>query len=207
MNQNPTVPPAPKRPPPKPAKIPAVREIDGTGNRILVDPYGPIRKKQPSNHDFENERTTRPSAPDIAMAVVLHNQQIKVLEKRLDTTEGLVTGLDSKMDEISTLLTTEIHDRKIKEAANHDEQLRYEQKTKRFNVFLSAIPIILSGALAFYTAYHQFPDKPQQQEIVKVIVSDYTEEVEKCRKDMTKNEDFVQCVRNAQLKNTPVFRK
>lgn len=204
MNQNPTLPPKPVRPPPKPIKIPPVKEVDATGNRILVDPYAGLKKiAQP----VPEARKRLPSASDVEIGVALHTEQIKTLERRVDTVEGTLQSFDTKLDTISSILTQEKHDRELNEAKKEEDKVQEDQKTKRFQALLVALPLILSGLLAFYTAYKAVPDPPQKHEVVKVVVSEYTEEAQKCLETQKRQDEFEQCIRNAQLRNTPLFRR
>ncbi len=199
MPSPPVVPP-PKRPPPKSPNIPPVTET--TGHRSYpVDPYSALTKNLPvkpparpataSEHDYE---------------VVRHGEQIRSLDRRLEAVEEVVPSILDKLDTINDKVTTEINDRKLEKATKEQEKVQEDQKTKRLQAILIAIPLILSPILGIVTSYLS-RETPNKQEITKVIVSEYTEAAQKCLKENETIPSYEQCIRKAQLENTPLFRK
>jgi hypothetical protein len=201
MNENPTVPPkSPNRPAPKPNKIPPVKETT-VPFRHYVDPYRDISRNVPSEPPKR-----QPSRSELDLEVVRHEEQIRSLERRVGTTEATITKIDQNVDEIKQVLAQESYSRDVKESIKEEAKIKEDQKTKRYQALFAAIPLILAPILGFYASYMS-KEPPQKHEITTVVVSDYTQEAADCEKTQKSKEEFEQCIRNAQLKNTPVFRK
>lgn len=199
MPESPTIPPVPKRPPPKPNKIPPVVETAGT-RKYPIDPFQGINR---IHHAPAPIRPPSPSETDLE--VVRHEEQIKGLERRIGDLEDTAKSVDKKLDNISEVLTSELNSRKLSEAAKEEQKTIEDQKTKRFQALLVAIPLILSPILGFYASYMQKPTPDYKTPVV--VVSEYTEDAAKCKESSRSQEQYVKCIREAQLKNTPKFEQ
>lgn len=199
MPQNPTIPPVPKRPPAKPVKIPPISETVGPRS-YHVNPYQGINKIHPVAPSIRH-----PSPSETDLEVVRHEEQIKGLDRRVEGLEEVAKSVDGKLDKISDVLFEEINTRKLSDAIKDETKTKEDQKTKRFQALLIAIPLILSPILGFYASYMSKPTPDYKTNTV--VVSDYTQEVAKCKKDEKDIQKYVECVREAQLKNTPAFEK
>lgn len=204
-NDNPTFPPAPKRPPPKPVRIPAVVEKYELSKPYQVNPFKGIQK--PPEDTPVNPPKRRPTPSELDLDVVRHTEQINGLERRIGSLEAISASTDSKLDSISKLLNTEIHDRKLEKAAKEDEKVKEDQKTKRYQAVLIAIPLILSPILGLASSYLSKDTPKPTSDVVKVVVSPYTEDADECKDSAKSKQEFIDCIRQAQLKNTPVFNK
>lgn len=196
MNQNPTIPPVPKRPPAKPVKIPPVVET----RAYHIDPYQGINQIHPAK---PVKRHHTPSEVDLE--VVRHDEQLKALERRVDGLEEVTGSIDTKLDKITESLTQEISERKLEKAAKEEIKVKEDQKSKRLQAILIAIPLILSPILGFASSYLSKPTPSYQSSTV--VVSEYTQEVAKCKEISQSQQQFTECVRDKQLKNTPIFEK
>ncbi len=197
MNQNPTIPPKPARPPPRPNRIPPVTE-KVTATHHIVDPFRGFRAKPPIP---EPSRPVQSSETDLE--VVRHDEQIKGLERRLGGLEDTTESLDSKVDKLIHTIKDESLERKLEKATKDEEKVQEDQKTKRFQALLMAIPLILAPILGFFGSY--MAKAPPDYKTNTVVVSEYTQEAAKCKETQKDEHNFIQCVREAQLKNTPTF--
>lgn len=199
MSDKPTIPPIPKRPPPKPVKIPPVQEKIATVPRI-VNPYQGINR---THHNPEPIRPSQTSETDLE--VVRHGVELKGLERRLEDVEDITTTLDTKLDSLTEVVNRDIAERKLEKAVKEDEKVKEDQKTKRFQALMVAIPLILGPILGFLGATMAHP--APNYKTSTVIVSEYTEEAAKCAKESHSKQEYVECIRDKQLKNTPAFEK
>ncbi len=206
MNQNPTIPPVPKRPPAKLPNIPPVKEIAGSRS-YHVDPYQGINRIHPAEHPKR-----RPTPSEVDLHVVRHDEQIKGLGKelsgladRVSDLEDVSKSVDAKLDKICEVQAQEIQNRKISEAVKDDEKVREDQKTKRLQAILIAIPLILSPLLGFGASYLSKPTPDYKTNTV--VVAQYNKDSAACLEHSKARAEFEACIREAQLKNTPVFEK
>ncbi len=199
MSQNPTIPPVPKKPPPKPNKIPPVTETIGV-HKHYVDPFRGINQLHPV---MPPARHASPSETDLD--VVRHDEQLKGLERRVGSLETMTNSIDHKLDKVIEIQHQEIVSRKLSEAAKDEVKTLADQKTKRFQALLIAIPLILSPILGFWGSYMSKPTPDYKTNVV--VVSEYTEDAAKCLKEQKTRESYELCIRTAQLKNTPNFEK
>lgn len=199
MPQNPTIPPVPKRPPAKPVRIPPITEKTGARS-FHIDPYQGINKLHPVTPSVRH-----PSPSETDLEVVRHEEQIKGLERRLDGLEEVTSVIDSKMDKIADALAKSDNERALEKAVKEDAKVTEDQKTKRLQAILIAIPLILSPLLGFGASYLSKPTPDYRTNTV--VVSEYTQAAADCKTRSKSAQEFVECVREAQLKNTPVFEK
>lgn len=199
MPQNPTIPPVPKRPPAKPIKIPPVTETHGSRS-YHVDPYHGINQIRPMEAP---KRHATPSEVDLH--VVRHDEQLKAHERRIGDLEGVADVVDKKLDKISDAITKSDNERALEKAIKDDEKVKEDQKTKRVQAILIAIPLILSPILGFASSYLSKPTPDYKTDTV--IVSEYNQDAAECRDKSKGRDEFVACIRKAQLKNTPNFEK
>ncbi len=199
MSDKPTLPPTPpKRPPAKPT-IKPVQESFSPNVRI-IDPF----KGLPKEPVLEKPRRHyTPTELDITTA--RHDEQIKGLERRVDTLEEVTDSADKKMDEVLDLVRNEKQARELAAAIKEQEKINEDQKTKRLQAILVAIPLILSPIIAGFTSYMGRDTDAAKHIPTTVVVSEYTQEAAKCKETQKSEKAFVECIREAQLKNTPIF--
>ncbi len=166
------------------------KSISIPDDRKQLPPAPPKRHSTPSEVDFY---------------VIRHDEQLKGLERRVDGLEDVSGSMDSKLDKITETLQQEIQSRALEKVTKDDEKHQEDQKTKRFQLVLSAIPIILAPLIALFTGYMQKPTPDYKSNVV--VVSEYTQEAAECKKTAQSKQQFVECVRDAQLKNTPQFER
>jgi hypothetical protein len=145
-----------------------------------------------------------PSSPEVTVAA--HAERLNAIERRLDAVERLpekLDALDQKFDLLRDDFNRETTERKLKEATKEDEKVKEDQKTKRFQAFLTALPIILAPILGVITSV--LMQKPSDPPTVHVDIPAYVQEVDKCKRDNKDKTAWAECVRAAQLRNTPAF--
>ncbi len=184
MDQKPTQPP--KRPPPKNPNIPPVVEKFDSKVRI-VDPYRGLGSGVPVK-PFKRHPT--PSELDITQA--RHDEQIKGLDRRVETLEEIAGSMDSKVDKLIDSFNEEKKSRELERAAREYDKTQQDHKTKRFQALLAALPLLLAPLLGFFGVY-----------MGKDTVSQYTKDAQECEKHRSSRSAFIQCIRDAQVKNTP----
>ena len=199
MSQNPTIPPVPKRPPAKPNKIPPVTETTGA-RAYHVNPYQGINQLHPVE-----QSKRRPTPSEVDLHVVRHDEKINGLERRVGDLEDVAKSVDTKLDKISDAIAKSDHERSLEKAIKEDAKVVEDQKTKRLQAILIAIPLILSPLLGFGASYLSKPTPDYKTD--SVIVSEYNQDAADCRKKSSGKDTFVACIREAQLKNTPAFDK
>lgn len=199
MPENPTIPPAPKRAQPKPIRIPPVVE-EFHPKAKSIDPYRGINRvpviEQPKRH-------YTPSELDVTTA--RHHEQLRGLERRVDDLEDVSGSMDQKMDEALELIRNERQARELAETVKQLEKTNEDQKTKRLQAILIAIPLIVSPFLGFFGSYMGKDTSVDKFVPTTVVVSEYNQDAAKCKETKKSKEAFIQCIRDAQLKSTPIF--